>query len=53
MSPAYHPQNDVQTERLNKCLESYLKAMMFTNPKQWVKWLPLAEWGLTPTTTIP
>lgn len=44
MSTSYHPQTDGQTERLNRCLESYLRAMVFTNPKQWLQWLPLAEW---------
>lgn len=43
ISTSYHPQSDGQTERLNGCLESYLRSMVFINPKQWVKWLPLAE----------
>lgn len=44
MSTSYHPQTDGQTERLNRCLESYLRAMVFSKPKQWVQWLPLVEW---------
>lgn len=44
LSTAYHPQSDGQTERLNKCLESYLRAMAFSHPKKWMNWLPLAEW---------
>ena len=44
MSSSYHPQTDGQTERVNQCLENYLRSMIFEQPKKWVKWLPLAEW---------
>lgn len=44
MSSAYHPQTDGQTERVNQCLENYLRGMVFGQPKKWVRWLPLAEW---------
>jgi hypothetical protein len=43
MSSAYHPQTDGQTERVNKCLEMYLRCVIHDSPKQWKKWLPLAE----------
>ncbi|KAF5443243.1 hypothetical protein F2P56_035816, partial [Juglans regia] len=43
-SSAYHPQTDGQTEALNKILEGYLRCYVGTKPKDWVKWLPLAEW---------
>lgn len=44
LSTSYHPQIDGQTERLNRCVETYLRAMTFSNPKQWIRWLPLTEW---------
>lgn len=49
MSTSYHPQSDGQTERLNCCLEQYLRAMASQRPKAWAKWLPLAEWWYNST----
>ena len=43
-SSAYHPESDGQTERVNQCLEQYLRCMAFVEPKRWMDWLPAAEW---------
>jgi len=43
MSTAYHPQTDGQTERVNQCLEMFLRCSVHDKPKQWKAWLPLAE----------
>lgn len=44
MCTRYHPQTDGQTERVNQCLENYLRCMCFRQPKKWHGWLDLAEW---------
>jgi transposase InsO family protein len=43
ISSSYHPQTDGQTERLNQCLENYLRCSVHSCPKQWSKWLSMAE----------
>lgn len=43
MSSAYHPQTDGQTERVNQCLEMYLRCAVRDMPQQWRSWLSLAE----------
>jgi hypothetical protein len=43
LSTAYHPQSDGQTERVNQCLEMYLRCSVQDSPKTWKAWLPLAE----------
>ena len=35
MSSSYYPQTDGQTERVNQCINTYLRCMTFENPKKW------------------
>ena len=42
-STAYHPQTDGQSERVNQCLEMYLRCAVHDSPQTWKSWLPLAE----------
>lgn len=43
MSSAYHPQTDGQTERVNQCLETYLRCFVHSCPSQWLRWISLVE----------
>ena len=43
LSSSYHPQTDGQSERLNQCLENFLRCMTSEHPTHWHKWLSLAE----------
>jgi hypothetical protein len=40
---------DGQTERVNQCVEAYLRNMLFQGPKKWAQWLPMAEWWYNTT----
>ena len=42
-SSSYYPQIDGQSERVNQCLESYLRYMCSEHPSHWSDWLPSAE----------
>ncbi|QRW24287.1 Retrotransposable element Tf2 protein [Rhizoctonia solani] len=44
-SLAYHPQSNGQTEQVNPTVEHFLRAYSGVNQKDWVKWLPMAEFA--------
>jgi hypothetical protein len=44
-SSAYHPQTDGQTERMNPGIEQFLSTYAGMYQKDWVKWLPMAEFS--------
>ena len=46
---SYHPQSDGQSERLNQCVENYLRCMTGVMPFQWSKWEAMAEWWYNST----
>jgi len=48
-STAYHPQTDGQIERVNQCLETYLRCMTTDQPTKWMSWLSLAEYWYNST----
>jgi hypothetical protein len=43
LSTAYHPQTDGQSERVNQCLEMYLRCAVQATPHKWKSWLAMAE----------
>lgn len=44
LSSSYHPHTDGQTERVNQCLETFLRYFTHSCPSQWNHWLSLAEY---------
>nr|CAB3446695.1 unnamed protein product [Digitaria exilis] len=44
MSSAFQPQTDGQTEAVNKAIGMYLRWLTGDRPRQWVRWLPWAEY---------
>jgi len=43
MSSAYHPQTDGQTERVNQCLETFMRCFVSSCPWKWIKYVTLVE----------
>ena len=43
-SSSYHPQTDGTTERVNQCLEAFLRCFTHVCPTKWAQWLSLAEY---------
>ena len=44
MTTAFHPQSDGQTEAANKVIIMYLRCLTGDRPRQWLRWLPWAEY---------
>ena len=40
-SSSYHPQSDGKTEKVNKCLQGFIRCFVSDKQTQWVNWLPL------------
>jgi hypothetical protein len=43
-SSAFHPQSDGQSEAANKVIVMYLRCLTGDRPKQWLRWLPWADY---------
>jgi len=44
MTTAFHPQSDGQSESANRVIVMYLRCLTGDRPRQWVRWLPWAEY---------
>jgi hypothetical protein len=44
MSSAFHPQTDGQSEAANRVIVMYLHCFTGDRPRQWLRWLPWAEY---------
>jgi len=45
LSPAYHPQTNGQTEKINQELEQYLRVFINHKQEQWPEWLGIVEFA--------
>lgn len=43
-STAFYPQSDGQSEAVNKAIAMYLRVLTGDRPRQWLRWLPWAEY---------
>ncbi|KAI4312382.1 hypothetical protein MLD38_037193 [Melastoma candidum] len=44
MTTAFHPQSDGQSEAANRVIVMYLRCFTGDRPRQWLRWLPWAEY---------
>jgi transposase InsO family protein len=44
MTTAFHPQSDGQSESANKVIIMYLRCLTGDRPRDWLRWLPWAEY---------
>ena len=44
MTTAFHPQSDGQMEAANRVIVMYLRCFTGDRPRQWLRWLPWAEY---------
>jgi len=44
LSTAFHPQTDGQSEAVNKTIAMYLRCITGDRPRDWLDWLPWAEY---------
>jgi hypothetical protein len=44
MTTAFHPQSDGQSEAANKVISMYLRCYTGDRPRDWLRWLPWAEY---------
>jgi transposase InsO family protein len=44
LTSTFHPQSDGQAEAVNKVITMYLCCLVGDRPRQWLKWLPWAEY---------
>ena len=44
MTTAFHPQSDGQSEAANRVIIMYLRCLTGDRPRQWLRWLPWAEY---------
>jgi len=49
ISSAYHSQSDGQTERVNQCMETFLRCFANAAPGKWFDWLHLMEFWYNTT----
>jgi hypothetical protein len=44
LTSAFHPQSDGQSESANRVIVMYLRCLTGDRPRQWLRWLPWAEY---------